>query len=334
MKERSHLQGESQTEPDVERLSAMWARCDELPTVNRKELTKQVLTLAWLGVVRSPLTSILTVVTIGFSLFLFAAFLLVVRNTGSAVSSASSKLGVSIYIKDGVGEEVVGKLQAELKKFPGVSSIDVLTKKDALASFRTMVGEGSPMVMGLEDKNPLPQSLEVTISEASVAEDTYLRIVNDFSLSPHVESVRFNKGAFSQVGALMRGVRIGSWIGTLVMLGITGLIISNAVRLAVYAYKNEIEIMELVGATERYIRAPFLVEGACEGFVGAALGVILLYLVFIPVQGLYQGSPFALILSGELIFLGFWHVLLVLVAGTCIGLVASYLAARTFSRGW
>lgn len=328
MSQKSRLLGEAQV-VHAERLSTLWGEFADLPQISKRDQSLQVLLMGWNSIRRSPLTSVLTLISTTAALFLFSLFLLVVANSQHAVSSMSEKATVSIYIKEGVDGEAAAKLVEQVKRSPGVSSVEFRGKRDALKAFSEMVGKDSPILLGLDDKNPLPESIEVSFSDEAVRHEDFKRLINDFRDSPHVDSLRVNEGSFSQLGSLLKTIRTAAWFGTLLMLGIAGIIISNAIRLGIYAHRQEIEIMELVGATRWYMRAPFLVEGALEGFLGAVAGVIFLFLLFTPIQSFFESSPLGELWFGSLHFLGFGSVLFILLCGTATGLLSSFLATQS-----
>lgn len=325
---KSKLLGEAQV-VHAERLTALWGEFEDLPKISKKDEALQILLMGWNSIRRSPLTSVLTLISTTAALFLFSMFLLVVSNSQQAVSSMSEKATVSIYVKEGVDGEAITKLVEQVKRSPGVVAVQYRAKKDALKAFGEMVGPDSPMLLGLEEKNPLPESIEVSFSDEAVRHEDFRRLVNDFKDSPHVETLRINEGSLSQIGTLLKAVRTAGWLGTLLMLCIAGLIISNAIRLGIYAHRQEIEIMELVGATRWYMRAPFLVEGALEGLLGALCGVIALYALYTPVRSFFESSPLGEMWFGSLHFLGFWSILFILICGTVTGLASSYLATQS-----
>lgn len=327
----AHLLGDK-LEVERESLKAIWSEVAVLPELSRHRMARQLVIQAAQGMLREPVTSVLTLVTVSFVMFLLGAFLLLVINTGAVVSQKTQGLGISIYIKDGVDDGAIKQLQTQLKGYPGVREVSLLTKAQALEEFKKMVGDDSALISGLEDRNPLPVSLEVKLDERGAKNEVYLRIKNDFSLSPHVEKIQTDDATFGQIGKLLGWLRRLSFIGTIGMSLIVGLLISNTVRLSIFAHRSEIEIMELVGATDNFIRFPFLIEGAITGLLGSVVGIMVLSFVFRPLAAVFRDSSISVLLNAELVFLPSWLVCLVVLFGIISGVISSYLAARRFSR--
>lgn len=316
------------TNIDRKTLSAIWSDWAKLPIMNNKEKFLHFFLLAFRAMTLSPLTTIATIITTGFSLFFFSIFLLVMQNISSTLLTVQEDVEVSIIMKDNVDSSIISKLTQEVEKYPGVSSVTKVTKNDALIFLRKVIGEDSKLLDGLDEKNPLPESIQVTFNKSTASEETYQRLVNDFKSSNYVDSVQFNSGALSQIGRLISLVHSTAWIGTIVMLTIAGLLIGNAVRLAIHVHRNEIEIMGLVGATKRYIQTPFLIEGVVEGFLGSIFGIILSYVLFKPFVSVLENGSIDEMLSSELRFLGVGSIMLVISAGIATGMISSWFATK------
>src|SRR5207248_8254283 len=141
----------------------------------------------------------------------------------------------------------------------------------ALSRLRVDLGDLSGSLEGLS-QNPLPPSLEVTPREP--LPPVGLRVLAaQLSQLPGVQEVEFGREWLDKLEALGRGLRAFAAGALVVVLGAALLVVANTIRLAVYARRDEIEIMKLVGATDGYVRAPFLMEGALQGVLGAGVGV-------------------------------------------------------------
>lgn len=313
---------------DRKTLTVIWADLAKLPLMQQKERAVHFLQLAIRGMMLSPITTVATVITTGFSLFFFSIFLLVMQNLSTSLQNVQQEVEVSIILKDTVDTAVMNRLVDQVEKYPGVLKVKRVTKEDALTFMRGVMGEDSKLLEGLDEKNPLPESIQVSFDRSYSNEETYQRIVNDFKGSNYVDTVQFNSGALSQVGRLISLVHNTAWIGTIVMLVIAGLLIGNAVRLAIYVHRDEIEIMGLVGATRRYIQTPFLIEGVIEGFLGSIFGVLLSYLLFRPFVEVIQSGSNGGVFHSNLHFLGFGSILLITAAGVLTGIISSWFATR------
>jgi cell division transport system permease protein len=228
---------------------------------------------------RSRLVSALSVGTIAVSLFVLGSFLTVASNLSQVVSSWSRKVQVTFYLEDGLEERIRTSLVDRLKADPAVDSVAVVSRAEALQHFRELFRDLSTLPEDLGE-NPFPASVEVTLREGHHAPDEVQRLVAAHGKAPGVREVQFDLlwiQRLSWAARLVRGV--GAFLGgILVLAGV--FTISNVIRLTVYARQDELDIMRLVGATQAYVKGPFVVEGMIQGGLGGLLSVGLLWLAF------------------------------------------------------
>ncbi|MBN8548120.1 MAG: ABC transporter permease [Deltaproteobacteria bacterium] len=312
-------------------LKAIWESAAGLPKLSRGGMFQHLAGRALTNVVRAPLTSLLTTVTIAIALFMFAAFILAVENIKHSVASTQQELTTSLYLKDEVSEQSARQLLQELTARAGVESAHLISKEEALKQFRAALAEQSFILEGLERSNPLPLTIEVRFSPQAASESVFAAFASQYQSHPAVDYVQYSQGLLQQVGAVVHAVRWGGAAATLIMLLVTGFIISNTIKLALYSHREEIEIMRLVGATDWFVRSPYLIEGVVQGFVGSLLGLAVLYSVFLGLRNLLAQSQLLQLIVPELSFLsGGWCVLVVL-TGVVVGLGGSFLSVRRFS---
>lgn len=312
-------------------LKGIWRDIAGLPTVTRSTMMLHLGQQALTNVRRSVLTSLLTLVTISFALFFFAVFLLLMQNVRSALTSTQQEFGVTVYLRDTVSADEARALASRMRQGQGVTQVRVVDKATALSEFRVALGEQAAILDGLEVRNPLPQSVEVSFDTNAVSEETYSKFVNTFGADPGIEYVQYSRGFMQQLASLVRLFRLAGSVALALMLLVTGFIIANTIKLALFAHREEIEIMRLVGATDAYIRTPYLIEGAIQGVLGAALSVIALYLGFSLIDSLLAESQLVSMLVPSLHFLSFGAVFLILLVGILVGLGGSFFAVRKFS---
>lgn len=316
------------------KLVDIWAKGERIGILSRAEMFLHLSKVAWRGIALSPVTSLLSLVTISISLILLSVFLLFVQNAGHLVASARDDLSMSLYIKEGVPEDRLEELRREIAKLPEVERAEVRTKDEALKIFTRSLGEDASLVAGLGENNPLPPSIEVRFRREKASEEVFRRLENDYTGTPFVESVQYGKGVLSQLGKIAGAVRSGGMLGVAFMLLVTGFIIANTISLALYSHRDEIEIMELVGATDRYIEAPFLIEGLAQGLLGGCISLFALSFIHASLSGILERSGLPDIAGFSFSSLGFFWSFVVLVAGAGIGLLSSFLSVRRFSRRW
>lgn len=221
---------------------------------------------------RAPLLSALSVTTIAFSLFVFGLFGLVAVNIQRAIGSVAERVEVVAYLKRGTPVEAITLAQADVEAFPEVESVDHVTEEQALARARRDLPEFQDIFQDLE-ANPLPASLDLRLKPpfrdaAHVAEvATRLRSLEI------VDDVRYGLDWVAKLDRLrdIAGA-VGSVIGAAFAL-VAIIIIGTTIRMAVLQRSREIAIMRLVGATDSFIRMPFLLEGLVKGFLGGLLAL-------------------------------------------------------------
>jgi len=270
---------------------------------------------------RAPLLSALSITTIAFSLFVFGLFGLVAVNIRRAIGSVAERVEVVAYLKRGTMLETVAVASADIEAFPEVERVAHVTELEALARARRDLTEFQDIFQDLE-VNPLPASLEVRLKPpfrdaAHVAE--VARRLRSFTF---VDDVRYGRDWVEKLDRLRNiAGAVGAVVGAAFAL-VAIIIIGTTIRMAVLQRSREIAIMRLVGATDRFIRLPFLLEGLVKGTLGGVLAV-----------GLSLGA-WALI-NSTLIRAAFFspaQAALGIVAGGLLGLAGSALAVGRHLR--
>mgnify|MGYP001813824808 FL=1 len=235
------------------------------------------------GIRRAPLLSGLSITAIGLSLFIIGMFALTAHNIDEALVGVESRVEVVAYLEEGTSEEVVTVATGEIEGFPEVSELHFVSKVEALYDASRELTEFSDVFSDLE-VNPLPASFEIRLREGSRTPEDVERVAERLRGYEFVEEVRYGREWVDKVYALRRiagGAALalgGSFaLGAILLIGI-------AVRMAVLARSREISIMQTVGATDSYIRRPFLVEGLLTGLAGGLLALGLTWLVYASVD--------------------------------------------------
>ncbi|MDH4140358.1 MAG: permease-like cell division protein FtsX [Coriobacteriia bacterium] len=286
---------------------------------------------------RNWIMSLGAVITIYLSLLLVGVSFATGYVVTEIVKDVESKVEIQIFLKDGFAEEDMLELQQFLSSDPLVEAVNYTSKEEALAKFKEDMKE-SPEIIEQMEGNPLPASLDVKLIDAREVEVVVAKIkgnptfpqVADKPDNPE-ESLKYAKQIVNRLFALTRVVRTVEvvFIG---MLAIVSLIfINNTIRLAIYARRKEIGIMRLVGASNWFIRTPFLLEGVFQALIGAALAIgtiVVLERAIMP--RLREVLAFLdLGLSGSVMV----QISLILIGGgILIGLIGSGLALRRYLK--
>ncbi|MGB4442504.1 MAG: permease-like cell division protein FtsX [Coriobacteriia bacterium] len=284
------------------------------------------------------------VMSLGAIITIYLSLLLVGVSVGSGfllgqvVQSVEEKVSIRVYLKDGAATEDVDALQQELLANPEVATVTYTSKEQALEDFKNTMVADSPEIVEQLEGNPLPASLDVDLKDPR----NVMIVVDAIKASPSFaavadrpddpeKSLKYGQQIVNQLFAFTSILRTVSLV-FVALLGVISLIfISNAIRLAIYARRKEIGIMRLVGASNWFIRTPFLMEGVIQSLVGAGLAIGSLALVWLYVLPAAKESlPFLpLTLTGAA---AAQVSLILIVAGIVIGLIGSGLAMRRYLK--
>jgi cell division transport system permease protein len=269
---------------------------------------------------RSLLINVLSVGTIGVSLFVLGAFLTVASNLNVVVTRWTQKVQVTLYLRDGIDQTSRQAIEARLRDDPAVESAANVSRSAALERFRALFKDLRTLPEDLGE-NPFPESIEVTVRAGHQSPEEVKRLSAAFERAPGVEEVQYDLLWIQRLATAVRLVRgLGGVLGGI--LALAGVFtISNVIRLTVYARQDELDIMRLVGATRAYVRGPFVVEGMLQGGLGGLVAVGLLWLAFrVVARDALAASE---VLGRTVVFLPAELCLAIVLGGMTVGLVGS-----------
>jgi cell division transport system permease protein len=271
---------------------------------------------------RAPVLTGLSAAMIGLSLFVIGLFGLAAYNVRTViVRDVEGRVEVVAYLRDDAGASSVEIAQQQIREYPEVRGVRYVSREEALAIARQELAELSNIFGSLEG-NPLPASLEVSLHTGQSDAEVVRRVAQRISAYPFVEEVQYGEDWLDKVYVLRRVAGIATLTLGIGFAAVAALIIGAAIRMAIFARRDEILIMRLVGATDSFIRRPFVIEGLLTGLLGAVLAVGATWAVF----RLLSGSVFQLEwLPPEYLAAG-------LAAGAVVGLLASVVAVRRHLR--
>ena len=227
------------------------------------------------GIRRASTTSLLAVLTIAVVLVLVGSAALLVENMSGLLDEFGAELQVTAYLEPGLPAEAQRELAERVGSAPGVEAVLLVDEAAALARFERIAG-GAELLAGLEE-NPLPASIEVRLrADARTAES--LAVLTDSleglpGIAELAQGQEWIEG-YARAVALARGIATG--IG--IVLGLAALlIVANTIRLAVYARRDELDILALVGASRTFVRVPFLLEGTIQGLLGGLVALLVVW---------------------------------------------------------
>jgi cell division transport system permease protein len=267
---------------------------------------------ALLSFKRAPILSVLSITTIAFALFVVSLVGLVGLNLQRALEQVEERVEIVMYLRRGVPIEVVTTAMGDIQTFPEVATVTHVTEEEALQRARTELQEFQGVFEDLET-NPLPASLEVSLRQGYRDSENMERVATRLNGFRFAEDIRFGR---DWVAKLDRLRDIAGAVGLLVGAAFAAasiIIIGTTIRMTVLQRSREINIMRLVGATDRFIRSPFLLEGSIKGALGGLTAVGLSWAAFAVVS--------RLILEGQ--FFSASQAGLIVLFGTALGFLAS-----------
>jgi len=258
---------------------------------------------------RAPLLSLLGVLTIAFSLFAFGLFALVAVNIRHALRGVEERVEVRAFVSDGTPADAIAAAMGDIRAFPEVARVEYVTQEGALTRARSDLGEFSDVF----EEAMLPASLDVHL-RAGLRDPATVKAVADRMKSyQFVDDVRYGQEWVDKLYQL-RTIAAGTGLGLgLAFAAVSIIIIGATIRVSVLAREREISIMRLVGATDAFVRAPFLIDGFAKGIVGGLLALLLTWLAYRTIDTRFM----------ELVFFDVRLVLVGILSGAMIGVAGS-----------
>jgi cell division transport system permease protein len=310
-------------------LDALWQDGAAVERMTRRGLLVHYLRRALGSIRAAPFTSFMTLATMIFSLFVFSVFLLLYENVNRALAGTQGEIAMSVFIKEGIDNSARDEIRLYLENNPSIRTVTFVDKAQALKNFTDAVGAESPLLEGLEGSNPLPASYHVTFRSVDDLESHLEEAAKALKEFSGVEHVEYSRGLVSAVVRAIKSVQIWGALGIIIVLLMSAFIITVAIRLALYSHRHEIEIMYLVGADKTFIRTPYVVEGLLQGMCGAFISVVMLALLLGPIRRGVADVSIVELTIGQVAFLSFPAVALVVMLGFAVGVLASFLAVRS-----
>jgi cell division transport system permease protein len=273
------------------------------------------------GLQSSSVTSAIAVVTITISLVLVGAFALLVGNMQGLLDRFGEDLRITAYLEEGLEPQAQRELASRVATVEGVEAVQLVTKAEALERFRSRRG-GAALLEGLEG-NPLPSSLDITLLSEFRTPEGLAILQSSLDGLPGVEEVAHGQEWIEGYARIASLVRTSGYVLGGVLALATLLIVANTIRLGVYAREDELDILDLVGASRTFVRVPFLLEGTLQGALGGVAALVLLWASFhLIVPQLQYGLSFLL---GDTMprFFEAGEMVRLLIGGAGLGLMGS-----------
>ncbi|OQB13614.1 MAG: Cell division protein FtsX [Firmicutes bacterium ADurb.Bin193] len=273
---------------------------------------------------KNGLMSIASVITIMLCLIMFGIYVLFAANLNYVARQVEENYEIQVFIKDGTSSSRTAQLADILIAIPNVNKVVFVSKKEALDSWKAQFGENSEILEGLELDNPLRDSYKITVDSLSLVDETVSKI-NEIE---EIANIKNNKDTIEKLISVTSVVKTVSFWIMVVFALVSIFIISNAIRITIFARRREVNIMKFIGATDWFISLPFMIEGIIIGIIGALFSVAVLSQVYIRFLNLV-GDVF----TGSISLYTFGAVAGILTAslagmGTVIGALGSLISLR------
>ena len=267
---------------------------------------------------RNGFMSFASISTVAVSLLVLGMFLMIFLNTNNLAQYLESQVQVSVYMQDSATEKELASVKEKLAKMPGVVKVTQVSKTQALERFKKRLGDQEQLLHSLGKENPFPNSFEIQVDNP----ERIKVLTPQIGQLPKVETAKFGQEVVEHLFQLTKILRFGGILLVVFLAMATLFIISNTIRLTVFARRKEVIIMKYVGATDWFIRWPFLLEGMTLGFFGAVLASVLINSIYSGLlERIHATLAFLPLLptSPLLIYVD----LFLLIAGTGIGALGS-----------
>lgn len=279
----------------------------------------------------NPFINLITIGTIAIAMLLGGSFLLVFSNLSAVVDRLTRDVEISAYLREEASQAEIASLSDRLNRIPEIEDVKFVSKDDALELFRKQNPEDKTLLDEIGE-NPLPASYQVKLAKGYRDAENVTRIAADLASDPAVEEVEYGQEWIAKFTAFLKLLQIaGIGLGSMLVLAVV-FVVSNTIKLAVFARRDELEIMQLVGATPMFIRIPYLLEGVLQGVAGALIALLALWVGWRTASVHATDSLAPVFGTSRLEFLPREAVIGLIAAGVFLGFFGSLFAMGRFLR--
>ena len=282
------------------------------------------------GITRHPLVTVASITTILLMLIVMSAFFIFSANVRSIMRKLSQEPPIEVYMKLQVSQDELYQTQLMIDQDPDIIESSVNKPEQNYEYFKTNLGSSSSVLDDFDYNMYLPYTFHIRISDPARAQD----VVNRLTAMPGVSKVSQESNVMHFLTNAKRIVNLATVVSFIVLFLIALFIISNMVRISVYSRAREIEIMKFVGATNFYIRMPYVIEGALVGLISALCAWVISVMTYRTIfynamEGIDLNSFYALIPAGSVMW---WVLAIAVVIGVMIGAVGSGISVRKYIK--
>jgi len=284
---------------------------------------------AFSGMIQNRLIHAISVGTITISLLFLGGFALFFVNAGNWVVEWGKSVSMSVYLDDAISPETRKSVENAIRSLPDAEIREYISKEKAFSDLKATLGAQAGLLDGLT-RNPLPASFEIMFKDSEKERLDPRKIKGELQKEKGVSEVHYSEEYQARFEGVIRALKItGLIVGLLLCMAVL-LIVTNTIKLTIYSRREEIEIYKLVGASDWFVRAPLLIEGAAQGILGGSMALVILFalhLVFSLDNIHVLGLPIF-----RVVFLPCSYVVILLFLGLTLGLIGSFIAIGRFFK--
>jgi cell division transport system permease protein len=302
-------------------------------TINmtRFHLTKYFVQEACVNIARNKLLNGITIGMIAVSLSIFGIFWLLYNNLDAVAKRWTDTLHIIVYLVDNLSEQQRKQLGERIRGIEYVENAKYISPEDALQQFKKRLGAYASLLEGLES-NPLPASYEIQLDKKHRDLPSVQKVVLALQRMHQLEDIQYSQ--MENLTLVMNLIKfIAAFLGIFLFLTVI-FIISNTIRLTLYSREEELSILKFIGATESFIKGPFLAEGIIRGLLGAAVSLGLLYLIYRLFLAIMTHSAQSLLIFSAIDFLSKPAMIGMILLGTFLGWCGSLLTLHKYLKNW
>lgn len=284
---------------------------------------------AFKSIIRNKTLSIASIATVTATLFILGVITMTVANVNKVVDCLGSMVEVKVYLDDDINDTSKNSIENKIKTIDGVTSIVFESKEEALENVRGQLNDDTgELSAGFEEKNPFPASFTVKVKEPEIVDN----VVSSIEGMNGIERIKDARSIIEKISRITNSLKVAAIVAFVIFILISLFLIGNTIKITVFTRKREIGIMKYVGATDWFIRWPFIIEGVILGIIGAVFAVILLnvgYALF------FNGFSAEAVFGFELVGISYiWKYVIweFILCGVFIGSIGSIISMRKFLK--
>ncbi|MBA7626665.1 Cell division protein FtsX [subsurface metagenome] len=234
---------------------------------------------ALIGLRRNGIMTLIAISIMFFSLFLFGLFLVGTFNLFGIIKVAREKVEINAFLREALQDGARDELIRKIETMVGVKSVEYVSKEQALEEFKREIPNATSLIEALKT-NPLPPSFKIKLKDAFTSPDKVEEVASKLNIFSEIETVEYGETWIERLDQVVKVLFVFDVLLGIVISFASVFVVSNTIRLTVLARRQTIEVMKLVGATERTVQAPFILAGMIEGGIAGAISAGLLYLIY------------------------------------------------------